>query len=120
MTRQIILKNLMICISSLTWIAPSTADEYHRGQFLGLDLSAAVLSPNPLGPSAEFVPRPVEPKADPGTADTRAAAPEPREVPVASVRTEPPKRDARRHVLAHPRLAPRHGNPLDAQASDQR
>ena len=36
------------------------ADEYRPNEFLGLDLSAAVLSPKRLGPPAEFAPVAVE------------------------------------------------------------
>jgi hypothetical protein len=128
MKRQIVLKKLLvagICILPLAWGAPSAADEYGRGQFLGLDLSTAVLSPKPLGPSAEFVPDPVEANvdhggADRGSEDRRAAAPTHPEIRVAQLRSEAPTRSGRRHAVAHVRIARHHGNPLDAQASDQR
>jgi hypothetical protein len=128
MKRQIVLKKLLVaglCIVPLAWSAPSAADEYHRGQFLGLDLSTAVLSPKPLGPSAEFLPHPVQANVDRGSADraiedTRAAAPTHPEIPVARLRSETPARSGRRHAVSYVRLARRHTNPLDAQASDQR
>ena len=36
--------------------ATSIAAEYRADEFLGLDLSKAVLSPKPLGPATEFAP----------------------------------------------------------------
>ena len=48
----------------LAWGGLALADEYRADEFLGLDLSTAVLSPKPLGPSSEFVPVPVEAKTD--------------------------------------------------------
>jgi hypothetical protein len=44
--------------------AASMAAEYRADEFLGLDLSKAVLSPKPLGPATEFAPVPVEAKGD--------------------------------------------------------
>jgi hypothetical protein len=136
-----IIRNLVVgslCMAPLAWSVPSPADEYHRGQFLGLDLSTAVLSPKPLGPADEFVPDPVHAKVDAkfdwkfdwkadvkavsapdrGSEDAHAASPLPPEVHVAHLRGAIPVR--KRHVIAHARLARRHGNPLDAQASDLR
>jgi hypothetical protein len=100
------------CAVLLASSGVSLADEYRPGEFLGLDLSRAVLSPKPLGPPAEFAPVPVEAKAD------RAPA------HVADVR-QPKIRPAHvarenRHAAAHTRLARHHGNPLDAQAFDTR
>ena len=40
------------------------ADEYRPNEFLGMDLSTAVLSPKPLGPPAEFAPVAVEAKSE--------------------------------------------------------
>lgn len=107
--------------------ATSMAAEYRADEFLGLDLSRAVLSPNPLGPATEFAPVPVEARGDarrdvtnndhaPDAAQTRAehrAAP-PRGTAMAHLRAEKPRGAART------RLAHRHGNPLDAQAFDTR
>jgi hypothetical protein len=42
----------------------SMAADYRADEFLGLDLSKAVLSPKRLGPPAEFVPVPLEAKGD--------------------------------------------------------
>jgi hypothetical protein len=112
-----------LCTGLLAFGGLAMADEYRPDEFLGLDLSKAVLSPRRLGPATEFAPVPIEAKADRGTVD-------------AQVRAEPaapaaqPKIAARKtrvaHVHAEPRapaqtkLARRHGNPLDAQARDTR
>jgi hypothetical protein len=42
----------------------SMAADYRADEFLGLDLSKAILSPKPLGPPAEFAPVPLEAKGD--------------------------------------------------------
>src|SRR6266581_1724440 len=42
----------------------SKATEYRADEFLGLDLSQAVLSPKPLGPATEFAPVPVQARGD--------------------------------------------------------
>jgi hypothetical protein len=123
--------------------AASMAAEYRADEFLGLDLSKAVLSPKPLGPATEFAPVPVRANGDVAKNDRAAGAvpmrAEPRVVEskavesktaesktaesktarhrgtmVAHVRPEKPKGAART------RLAHRHGNPLDAQAFDTR
>jgi len=119
-----VLKNVFIglaCAALLAWSGVSAADEYRPDQFLGLDLSRAVLSPKPLGPPAEFAPVPVEAKGDRGNEATQARA-EPDAEPgivihkprVAHLRAEKPR------AVARAKLAGRHGNPLDAQALDTR
>jgi hypothetical protein len=125
------LKNVLaaiVCTTLLAWSAPSVADQYRAGDFLGLDLSSAVLSPKPLGPAASFVPGPldvridrggegaqarVEPKADPAVRArvARVSVPVAR---VAAVRAEKPR------AAARTRLARRHRDPLDAEARDTR
>jgi hypothetical protein len=112
-----------VCAGLLAWgglsvAAESQPGEYRAGEFLGLDLSKAVLSPKPLGPPTQFAPVPIE--ADSGS----PAAPAPAEQQAASgtyvhsnrvaVRAEKPRGAARA------RLARRHSNPLDAQARDTR
>jgi len=111
----------------------SMAAEYRADEFLGLDLSKAVLSPNPLGPPTQFAPVPVEASSEPSGvlphADTREvaitkikAAPERaeldpttrRETRVSQASMERPRGAAR------PRLAHHHRNPFDAQAMDTR
>lgn len=120
-----VLKNVFLAVISAALLAssgPSAAAEYRPDEFLGLDLSRAVLSAKRLGPAAEFAPVAVEARADRGGEDARAqiepkAEPkaEPkiagRKVHVAHVRAEKPR------AAVPARLARRHGNPLDAQAS---
>jgi len=110
-----------ICATLLAWGGPSIADQYRPGEFLSLDLSKAVLSPKPFGPATQFAPFPVKAGTDPdGTApQTRAETKAAPGVRVA--RTAPSHLDAKKpHGVARTRLAHRHGNPLDAQASDTR
>jgi hypothetical protein len=119
-----VLKDLfisLVCAMLLAWSGLSVADEYRPDEFLGLDLSKAVLSPNPLGPPSQFAPVPVEARADrggevaPAPAEAKA---EPKIVihktRVVHARAEKPRAPART------KLARRHGNPLDAQAFDTR
>lgn len=125
-----VLKNVFLAVISAALLAsngPSAADEYRADEFLGLDLSRAVLSPKPLGPAAEFAPVPVEvrggegaraqmepkaePKAEPKIAVREMHVTRVRKVHVTHVRAEKPR------AAARTRLARRHGNPLDAQAS---
>lgn len=114
-----VLKNVFIAIVCATLLACGSlavADEYRPGEFLGLDLSRAVLSPKLLGPSTEFAPVRVEAKTDRGNEATpaREARRTYPEVRVAHLPKE------KRHAVAHTGLARRHGNPLDAQAFDTR
>jgi hypothetical protein len=112
----------VLCTGFLIVGGAAVADEYRPSEFLGLDLSKAVLSPKRLGPEAEFAPVPIEAKSDRAQAD-----------PDASVWPRLPARKA--HVVkpqvakndavpprtsARTKLAHRHGNPLDAQARDTR
>src|SRR6266850_2340546 len=93
------LNNLFVAVlgaALLAWSGASIADEYRADEFLGLDLSKAVLSPKRLGPESESAPVAVEAQ----NAGSRHAG-KPRGV-------------------ARTRLAHRHGNPLDAQAQDTR
>jgi hypothetical protein len=121
-----VLKNVFAAAAGaalLAWGIPSTADEYRADQFLGLDLSKALLSSKPLGPPAHFEPVPIEAKADAPSEAMQAQA-EPKVAPHVSVsrtgiahahtRPEKPRSAART------RLVRRHGNPLDAQAFDTR
>ena len=124
----------------------SMAAEYRADEFLGLDLSKAVLSPRPLGPATGFAPVPVQAKGDvarndhetgavPRRAESARAEPKVTEPKVADVkiaRIRPTKTAQRRSTLvaharlekpkgaARTRLAHRHSNPLDAQAFDTR
>ena len=115
----------IICTMLSAWSGLSMADEYRPGEFLGLDLSGAVLSPKPLGPPSQFVPGPLDARIDRQNEGEQASA-EPKAEPkivvprtrvvtrVAHARAERPRGAART------RLVRRHGNPLDAQAFDTR
>jgi hypothetical protein len=110
----------------------SMAAEYRADEFLGLDLSKAVLSPKPLGPAAEFAPVPVQAKGDAAKNDHAADAVQMRAgLKAAESKVESKTAQRRGTVVAHTRpekplgaaqtrLAHRHSNPLDAQALDTR
>jgi hypothetical protein len=118
-----VLKNGLIAFACAVLLASSglaAADEYRPDQFLGLDLSKAVLSPKRLGPPAEFAPVPVEAKADRGGEATQASAEPKSESRTVIRRDRVAHRAAPPHSPARTRLAHRHGNPLDAQAFDTR
>jgi hypothetical protein len=115
-----------LCTGLLMSGSPALADDYRAGEFLGMDLSRALLSPKRLGPETEFAPVPIEARTDrkqvktervivPRVAD-RVVAPEIRErkTRVMQSRVEKPRGAARA------KLARRHGDPLDAQARDTR
>ena len=57
----------MTCIMLLAWSGTSIADEYRPDEYLGLDLSRAVLSPKRLGPDAR-----IRAGSDRGTGRSRA------------------------------------------------
>ena len=61
-----VLKNVGPALVGVALLAGSgaMAAEYRADEFLTLDLSKAVLSPNPLGPPARFGRVPVEAKSD--------------------------------------------------------
>jgi hypothetical protein len=127
---------VLVCAGSLALASAAWADEYRADEYLGLDLSKAVLSPKPLGPPQQFAPVAVEAK---GERSDRGSEPnwarndlktEPRKVAVQDVSDPHPYRVA--HVAresratakprgsARTRLAHRHRNPLDAEAMDTR
>ncbi|TMK39257.1 MAG: hypothetical protein E6G70_29245 [Alphaproteobacteria bacterium] len=129
-----------VCAALLASCGASVADGYRPDQFLGLDLSQAVLSPMPLGPTTEFAPVAVEADTDRNSEAWWARnelKTEPRKVAVqqvraahvhtvapvhtaARVRITAPVRNARSQVAVRTKLGRRHGNPLDAQAFDSR
>ena len=126
-----ILKNgfpVLICAALLAWAGPSAADGYRADQFLGLDLSKAVLSPKPLGPETHFAPVPVEASDHGGEAALARAEPKPAPhvvVPKTRIASRIATRVAHRqeakpHRPVRTRLARRHRNPLDAEAFDTR
>ena len=108
----------IICTALSAWADLAIADQYRPDEFLGLDLSKAVLSPNPLGPAAGFTPGPLDEEIDRGERprawDEPKAGPEVRK----SAIVHPGAKGARGTVRT--RLARHHGNPLDAQAFDTR
>lgn len=125
-----------VCTVGLGLSGQALADDYRPGEYLGLDLSKAVLSPKRLGPPTQFAPVPIEAKTD-RSGDAAQIRTEPREPAKAErqivVRTTrikaahaaPPKparaeRQGEHHVPARAKLARRHGSPLDAQARDTR
>jgi hypothetical protein len=117
-----------VCTALLMSSGASAADAYRPDEFLGLDLSKAVLSPNPLGPATEFAPVAVEAKGDRNNEPSWARnelKTEPKKVAVQQVRAArvhvaTPVQDGRPHGAVRTRLARRHSNPLDAQAFDTR
>ena len=144
-----VLRNLFLSVVVATLLGSSglsRADEYRHDEYLGLDLSSALLSPKRLGPPAEFAPVPLEAKTDRVTEAAQASIKPKAEAKIV-VRTtritsrkegvlasvEPkvrPKLAPRKTTIAHapvtkPRRAvvtklARRGNPLDAQAADTR
>jgi hypothetical protein len=138
----------LVCVGSLALASAAFADEYRADEYLGLDLSKAVLSPKPLGPPQQFAPVAVEAKGDRSDRSSEAnwarndLKTEPRKVAVQdvkvtrSLRVASPPRVASPHRVTHvasedrasgkpkgsarTRLAHRHRNPLDAQAMDTR
>ena len=106
-----------LCTGLLLSGGAALADEYRADQFLGLDLSQAVLSPKRLGPETQFAPVRIEARSDPRPVKTehvvvaKETAPKPQ---MAQHRVEKPR------AAARTKLARRHSNPLDAQARDTR
>lgn len=134
-----------VIAAALLAAGAAQAADYRPDEFLGLDLSKAVLSPKPLGPSTTFAPVPVEAKSDArnearnetgnsvsgvlAQRDAKKVAVE--HIDGAPVRTEltsAAHRDghlARAHGdkprgAARARLARRHGDPMNAEARDMR
>ena len=106
-----------LCTGLLLLGSPALADEYSAGEFLGMDLSTAILSPKRLGPETEFAPVPIEARTDRKQVKTeRVIVPKvaERKTRVMQDRVEKPRGAARA------KLARRHSNPLDAHARDTR
>jgi hypothetical protein len=133
------------CATVLVLSGLSVADEYHPHEFLGLDLSAAVLSPKPLGPASGFTPGPLDVTVDRGNNTVHAIAQSaaepktklksefkaeskatPKVAPKIALKTIAPGtrvahlRAAPPRLVARTKLARHHHNPLDAQAFDAR
>jgi hypothetical protein len=72
-----VLKSIFIAaigVVALAWSDPSAAQQYRADEFLHLDLSSAVLSPNPIGPAASFAPGPLDVTIDRGNVAAQANA----------------------------------------------
>ena len=100
------------------------ADDYKPNEYLGLDLSKAVLSPKRLGPETQFAPVALEARGG-NEAQARAQPVDvPKKVAAERVHVSEPKvvqsKPAQPRGAARAKLAHRHGNPLDAQARDTR
>ena len=106
-----------LCMGLLMSGGAARGDEYRADEFLGLDLSKALLSPKRLGPETQFAPVRIEARNDARPVKTervvvsKEAAPRPQ---MAQERVEKPR------AAARTKLARRHTNPLDAQARDTR
>lgn len=100
------------------------ADGYNPDEYLGLDLSKAVLSPKRLGPETQFAPVALEARGG-NEAQARAEPIDvPKKVAAERVHVAEPKighgRSVQPRGAARAKLSHRHGNPLDAQAMDAR
>lgn len=120
-----VLKSFAIAIALvLAGTGLARADDYKPDEYLGLDLSKAVLSPKRLGPETRFAPVALEAKGG-NEAQARAALMDvPKKVAAERVHVPEPKvahaRSAQPRGAARTKLAHRHGNPLNAQAMDTR
>jgi hypothetical protein len=103
----------------LAWSGVSIADEYRPDEFLGLDLSRAVLSPKRLGPGAGFAPGPLDVSIARGKNGALARA-EPTAGPKTVVHSTGVARAEQPRSTARTKLARHHRNPLEAQAFDAR
>lgn len=113
----------------LAWGGIARADDYKPDEYLGLDLSKAVLSPKRLGPETRFAPVALEAKGA-NEAHARAESVDvPKKVAAERVHVSEPKvaqtkvahtKSAQPRGAARTKLAHRHGNPLNAQAMDTR
>ena len=97
----------VLCTGLLISGSAALADEYRADQFLGLDLSKALLSPKRLGPETQFAPVRVEARSDSQPVKTervvvaKEAAPKPQ---IAEERVEKPRAEKPR-VAARTKLA---------------
>jgi hypothetical protein len=121
------LKSMFIAVLGALLLAAGTAlaAGYRPDDFLTLDLSQAVLSPTPIGPTNHFIPVPVKAGGDASGEMRNSHVSRARMRPerVATIREAPSVAAPERHRgAARTKLAHRHGNPLDAraQAMDRR
>jgi hypothetical protein len=118
-----VLKNVLIasfCATALVGSSPAVADEYRPDEFLGLDLSTAVLSPKPLGPATIFTPGPLDVAVGPKSDRAQVIAEPKAEPKVVAQRTRVAHARAEPRLVARTKIARHHRNPLDAQAFDTR
>jgi hypothetical protein len=111
------------CAMLVVLVAPARADEYRAGDFLGLDLSQAVLSPKRLGPPTEFAPVAVEARTDAKRAAAGPKAERRHILRTARVKPAPVVKQAQAakpRGAARTKVVRRHSNLLDAQAMDTR
>jgi hypothetical protein len=128
----VVLKSIHFAVAValvLAWGGIARADDYKPDEYLGLDLSKAVLSPKRLGPETQFAPVALEARGG-NEAQARAEPFDvPKKVAAERVHVSEPKvahskvahaKSAQPRGAARTKLAHRHGNPLDAQAMDTR
>jgi hypothetical protein len=128
---SVVLKSVPFAVAIALVLAAggiARADDYKPDDYLGLDLSKAVLSPKRLGPETHFAPVALEAKGG-NEAQARAEPVDvPKKVAAERVHVSEPKvtheiartKSAQPRGAARTKLAHRHGNPLDAQAMDTR
>ncbi|MET4218252.1 hypothetical protein ABIB00_003469 [Bradyrhizobium sp. LB14.3] len=107
----------------LAWGGIARADEYKPSEYLGLDLSKAVLSPKRLGPETQFAPLALEARGGNEAQARSEPFGVPKKVAAERVHVSEPKvvhAKVARSKVARAKLAHRHSNPLDAQARDTR
>ncbi|MGY3454140.1 hypothetical protein [Bradyrhizobium sp. USDA 4353] len=112
-----------ITCAVLLTASQAVATPYERGDFLRLDLSKAVLSPEPLGPEAHFEPVPIEARTDRPALASRSPGDDVGSVTphaASTRRGHAAKLAERPRGAARAKLAQRRSNPLDAQAMDTR
>jgi len=121
-----------VCTGVLALCGPAMADQYRPSEFLKLELPKAVFSSKRIGPETRFAPVRIEARSDEPEAKSEATDADleasvwpklpPRKARVAksSVKPDVEKPRAATHGNARAKLAKRHGNPLDAQATDTR
>ena len=113
--------SVMVFTTLLACGGLARADEYRADEFLGLDLSGAVLSKKLLGPETQFAPYPVEAKGEVIVSERAPPRVEPKALPrAAAVKPHRELRVAQARGAGRTALTRRHGNPLDAQARDTR
>lgn len=115
-----------MCAVAVLLLGGAPAQAYQPGEVFRLDLKAAMVSPQPIGPPAQFepAPAPVQAMEEPAKTATapKAAA---KSAQAARPAIAKPPAVAKPRVAAKPRPAAksktaRRSNPLDANAADTR